>query len=95
MNSSSNNPLVTIITIVFNNVTTIRNAIQSVAYQDYDNIEHIVIDNCSTDGTIEAVNGQDPNISVGRTGYTEDELYDFKADNTKFSSSLQYKLNLL
>ena len=64
MNSSSNNPLVTIITIVFNNVTTIRNAVQSVAYQDYDNIEHIVIDNCSTDGTLEAINEQKDDISL-------------------------------
>jgi glycosyltransferase len=64
MNSSSNNPLVTIITIVFNNVTTIRNAVQSVAYQDYDNIEHVVIDNCSTDGTLEAINEQKDDISL-------------------------------
>mgnify|MGYP003979214923 CR=1 FL=1 len=64
MNSSSNNPLVTIITIVFNNVTTIRNAIQSVAYQDYDNIEHVVIDNCSNDGTLEAINELKDDISL-------------------------------
>ena len=64
MNSSNTNPLVTIITIVFNNVNTIRNAIQSVAYQDYDNIEHIVIDNCSTDGTIEAVNEQIKDLAL-------------------------------
>ena len=34
MNSSNTSPLVTIITIVSNNVNTIRNAVQSVAYQD-------------------------------------------------------------
>ena len=64
MNSSSNNPLVTIITIVFNNVTTISNAIQSVAYQNYDNIEHVVIDNCSNDGTLEAINEHQEEISL-------------------------------
>ena len=64
MNSSNTHPLVTIITIVSNNVATIRNAIQSIAYQDYDNIEHILIDNCSTDGTIEAVNEQIKDLSL-------------------------------
>ena len=64
MNSTNTHPLVTIITIVSNNVQTIRNAIQSVAYQDYGNIEHIVIDNCSTDGTLEAVNEQVKDLSL-------------------------------
>jgi len=63
-NFSNNTPLVTIITIVSNNVNTIRNAIQSVAYQDYGNIEHIVIDNCSTDGTIDAVNENIQDLSL-------------------------------
>ena len=64
MNSSNTYPLVTIITIVSNNVNTIRNAVQSVAYQDYENIEHIVIDNCSTDGTIEAINEQIEDLAL-------------------------------
>ena len=64
MNSSNTYPLVTIITIVSNNVSTIRNAVQSIAYQDYDNIEHIVIDNCSTDGTLAAVNEQVKDLSL-------------------------------
>ena len=64
MNSSNTYPLVTIITIVSNNVNTIRNAVQSIAYQDYENIEHIVIDNCSTDGTLEAVNEQVKDLSL-------------------------------
>tara|TARA_B110000261_G_scaffold132421_1_gene148853 strand:- start:337 stop:1104 length:768 start_codon:yes stop_codon:yes gene_type:complete len=57
-------PLVTIITIVSNNVKTIRNAIQSVAFQDYEHIEHIVIDNCSNDGTLEAINECKEKISL-------------------------------
>jgi len=57
-------PLVSIITIVSNNVKTIRNAIQSVAHQDYNNIEHIVIDNSSKDGTLEAIYEQEDDISL-------------------------------
>jgi outer membrane receptor protein involved in Fe transport len=33
-----------------------------------------------------------PTIPIYRTGYTEDELYNYKADNTKYSGSLQYKI---
>ena len=64
MNTNESHPLVSIITIVSNNITTIRNAIQSVAHQDYNNIEHIVIDNSSTDGTLEAIYEQESSISL-------------------------------
>jgi glycosyltransferase len=64
MDSNNSSPLVSIITIVSNNVTTIRNSIQSVAYQDYENIEHILIDNCSTDGTLEAIYEHQNDISL-------------------------------
>ena len=64
MNPKNNLPLVTIITIVHNNVKTIRTAVQSVAHQSYENIEHIVIDNCSNDGTLEAIYQQENDISL-------------------------------
>ena len=43
-------PLVSIITVVYNNVSHIRGAIESVLSQDYDSIEYIVIDGGSSDG---------------------------------------------
>lgn len=46
---------VSIITIVFNNVEKISNTIESVLKQDYENIEYIVIDGKSTDGTCEKI----------------------------------------
>ena len=42
---------VSIITVVLNNKETIKDAILSIGSQDYDNIEHIIIDGGSTDGT--------------------------------------------
>ena len=48
-----NQPLVSIITVVYNNSKHIRGAIESVLSQDYPRIEHIVIDGGSTDGTKE------------------------------------------
>ena len=53
--TNNSTPLVSIITIVFNNSEDIRNAIQSVASQNYPNIEHIIVDGGSTDGTVEII----------------------------------------
>lgn len=46
---------VSIITAVYNNRDTISQAIESVLYQDYPNIEYIVVDGNSTDGTVEII----------------------------------------
>jgi glycosyltransferase involved in cell wall biosynthesis len=42
---------ISIITVVFNNAATIADCINSVASQTYSNIEHIVVDGASSDGT--------------------------------------------
>lgn len=54
-NSSNdyNNPLITIITSVFNADSTLEKSINSVINQSYDNIEYIIIDGGSKDNTIE------------------------------------------
>jgi glycosyltransferase involved in cell wall biosynthesis len=44
---------VSIITVCFNSAATIRDAIESVLSQSYDDIEYIVVDGASTDGTLE------------------------------------------
>ncbi|MEX0686539.1 MAG: glycosyltransferase family 2 protein [Balneolales bacterium] len=44
-----------IITVVYNNRHSIRDAIQSVLSQDYADLEYIVIDGGSTDGTVEII----------------------------------------
>lgn len=46
-------PLVTIITVCWNSARTIEQTIRSVLNQTYDNIEYIVIDGNSTDGTLD------------------------------------------
>lgn len=42
---------VSIITVVYNGAKTIEHTIQSVLNQSYRNIEYIIIDGLSTDGT--------------------------------------------
>lgn len=48
-------PLVSIITVVRNGVRTLEQTIKSVILQSYDNIEYIIIDGASTDGTLEII----------------------------------------
>ena len=47
---------ISIITVVYNNSGTIENAIESVLSQNYTNIEYIIIDGNSNDGTLELIN---------------------------------------
>ena len=46
---------ISIVTVCYNSIDTIERTIQSVLAQDYDNIEYIVIDGGSTDGTVEVI----------------------------------------
>ncbi len=46
---------ITILTISYNRATTIENAIRSVLSQDYADIEYIVVDGASTDGTQQVI----------------------------------------
>jgi glycosyltransferase involved in cell wall biosynthesis len=51
----TNQPLLSIITISYNDKEALEQTIQSVISQTYDNIEYIVIDGGSTDGTVEMI----------------------------------------
>jgi len=48
-------PLITIITVVFNGAKTLEKTIQSVISQSYDNVEYVIIDGGSTDGTLDII----------------------------------------
>jgi len=55
---------VSIITVVYNNVEYIRNAIESALSQVYSSIEYIVIDGGSTDGTLDIIEEYREKIAV-------------------------------
>lgn len=51
---------ISIITVSYNSISTIRNTFDSVLNQTYSNIEYIIIDGKSTDGTVEIIKKYEP-----------------------------------
>ena len=56
-------PLVSIVTVSYNSADTIEQTIQSVTKQTYPNIEYIIIDGGSRDGTVEIIKRYQDKIS--------------------------------
>ena len=57
-----NQPLISIVTVVFNGAVTLEHTIRSVIEQTYDNVEYIIIDGGSSDATLEILRKYDNNI---------------------------------
>jgi glycosyltransferase involved in cell wall biosynthesis len=55
-------PLLSVITVVYNGAIHIERAIESVLSQDYENIEYIIVDGGSSDGTVEKIKLHDDKI---------------------------------
>ena len=51
--STQDQPLVTVITVVFNGAATLEHTIRTVIEQTYGNVEHIIVDGGSTDATLD------------------------------------------
>ena len=66
---------ISIITVVYNNKDTIANAIDSVLSQTFKNIEYIIVDGKSTDGTLEIINQYGSNINK-IVSEKDDGIYD-------------------
>ena len=65
---------VSIITACYNSASTIRNTLDSVVNQDYQNVEYIIIDGASSDNTVEIVNSYGNRISKISSG-TDGGIY--------------------
>ena len=53
--SEPGKPLISIVTVVWNGVETLERTIKSVLGQGYDNIEYILVDGASNDGTLDLI----------------------------------------
>ena len=65
--NTAEHPLVTVITAVFNARPYISGCLDSVIGQDYPNVEHIVLDGGSSDGTIEVLREYDDRIAFWKS----------------------------
>ena len=55
---------ISIITVVLNAEKSIERTIKSVIGQPYDNVQYIIIDGGSTDGTLDIINKYRDNIDI-------------------------------
>ena len=73
--SDSTLPVITLITVVHNNVNHIKSTVQSVLSQSYPHIEYVVIDGNSNDGTVEILEEFRDEISVRGGGQVRDQCW--------------------
>ena len=69
--AKTNQSLVSVVTPVYNGADYIAECIESVLAQTYENWEHVIVENCSTDGTLEILRSyeaRDPRIRVVTPG---------------------------
>lgn len=59
-----NSPKLSVVTVVYNGVQQIEKTIKSVISQDYHNIEYIIIDGGSSDGTIDIIKKYNNEVAV-------------------------------
>jgi glycosyltransferase involved in cell wall biosynthesis len=55
-------PLVTVVTVVYNGAEHLERTIRSIINQSYNNIEYIIIDGGSTDGTVDIIKKYDQTV---------------------------------
>lgn len=68
-------PLVTIVTVVFNGASCLEKTIQSVLNQSYHNVEYIVIDGGSADGTVDIIKSHQNRIKYWESN-SDSGIYD-------------------
>jgi len=68
-------PRITVVTVCYNSAATIRDTLESIASQSYKNVEHIVVDGGSADGTLAIIRGW-AGHSIRLVSEPDDGIYD-------------------
>lgn len=63
-------PLISIVTVSFNSVKTIERTIQSVLNQGYSNIEYVIVDGGSSDGTLDLIKNYESRFLAKNFSYS-------------------------
>lgn len=76
MVNSNQSPALTIVTVVKDNIEGLKQTVASIEKQNYLNVEHVVVDGSSTDGTKEWLEEYKPRYSVKFISELDDGIYD-------------------
>lgn len=85
--SGYNSPLVSVICLCYNHANYVREAIQSVIDQTYDNIELIIVDDASTDDSVKVIDSLITKFDSVNTIYNNDNLGNCKSFNIGLKAS--------
>lgn len=70
------NPLVSIVTACYNSEKYLEDCIRSIMSQTYDNVEHIIIDGGSKDGTLDIIRKYEGKYNMRWISERDDGMYD-------------------
>jgi glycosyltransferase involved in cell wall biosynthesis len=84
-NNNNHSPLISVITVCFNSEKYLEETIKSVINQSYSNIEYIIVDGGSTDGTLNVIRKYEKYISKW-ISEPDDGIYDAMNKGIKMSN---------